>query len=984
MKLPDRAAVVAALRVRRNQLLLALLLLGIVFRIALPYVLRPIIVKQADQALVGRIALRDLDLSLLRGGVTLHGLEVYADELPAPGAPPAEPKPPLFETETLWAQISWLELLLKTIEVKDFELHAFVLRLDRLKDGLVLPKPTPSQEPEKPEPEPAKPSSWAFQADAVVLDKGEVVFRDFTVGQKEPQRFDLAIPNLVARKLALRFDPSGSAPGHVGLEADIGGGRIGFEADLQQKEAGPATHSNIVIADLPIGGVRVYLKMFGWSDLEGTLDASIDHRFETGGSHQISGGFSLSNVAVRVPGLDHPALTFRKLTVGLDQVDVVKQHAGVADVRLEGAHVVVDPKSKSLPLPVLEKPTKTAEEPEPPPPGAPPAPAPPARPWTWAVKRVQLQGAEVELLGGDKPLVLAADAEVKTIADPTVGASPVSLQVKEADGSLAVDGDLTLEPLGFHGKVGVKDFALAPLAARAPAPGADLLRGGKARADLEVILAGRGASAPKTSDLRVSGTLGLSDLALGKEGDKEFQAAWKDLAIQVREATVQPALGGDPAVPRAVAVSLQRITLAEPSAVLTRTAKGIVLPELAGAPEGEAPPPKTSPAPPAAAPDLKLKLDSLKLVKGKLALTDRTVSPFYEGQVERLDVNAVKCAWPPLAIDALVADLKGLHGAVLHVHGGREGSHARLRAELHSLPLKHFNPYIAQGGYSISDGDLSLELSSHFEPDTYDSNTDLTVQSLEVGGAEGEALFEQNFGIPLSMAIGLLKNPDGAITLSVPIAGDRGGARVGLGSLAAQAVRKALVGALASPLKLLGAGTKDGKVDLRPEPVEFQPGGVEPSESGSARVDQLAQLLSASPGISLVLHGGTATGDLRALKERALLAELEASTGFRALGNLGEIGVRRAVRLYLEATTKGEPASELTVDQSAWLEAKLSAQSLPDGALEALARQRADALRTKFVSDKGVDAQRISVGDSAPTGSIHVPGVAIEVGARHT
>src|SRR5882672_6581491 len=334
MQLPDRAAVLAALRVRRNQVLLAVLALLLAVRIALPYVLRPIIVEQTDKALVGRIVLRGLDLSLIRGGVTLHGFEVYADELPPPGSP-AEQKPPLFAAEKLWVQISWLELLRKTIDVEEFELDDFTVRLDRLKDGLVLPKPAPSKEPEPATPAPEEPSTWAFAADSLGLRKGAVVFRDYTVG-KEPQRFDLAIPNLAARKLALRFDPSGREPGHVELEAEVGGGKIGFVADLEQKQAGPATHSNIVLANLPIGGVRVYLKMFGWSELSGTLDASIDHRFETDGAHEISGVMSLSDVQVSVPKLDRPALAFQKLTVALDHVDVVKQHAAVSNVSLAG------------------------------------------------------------------------------------------------------------------------------------------------------------------------------------------------------------------------------------------------------------------------------------------------------------------------------------------------------------------------------------------------------------------------------------------------------------------------------------------------------------------------------------------------------------------------------------------------------------------------------------------------------------------------
>ena len=85
--------------------------------------------------------LADLDLSLLRGGVTLHGLEVHVDELPPPaaeGGPAPEAKPPLFAARRVWAQISWLALARKTIAIEEFEFEGFALRLDRLKvEGFV-------------------------------------------------------------------------------------------------------------------------------------------------------------------------------------------------------------------------------------------------------------------------------------------------------------------------------------------------------------------------------------------------------------------------------------------------------------------------------------------------------------------------------------------------------------------------------------------------------------------------------------------------------------------------------------------------------------------------------------------------------------------------------------------------------------------------------------------------------------------------------
>jgi len=145
---PIGGLLLRAVRRPRNRILLGLLLLGVIVRIALPYLLRPLIVSQADAALVGRIALADLDLSLIRGGVTLYGLELHTDELPPPapeGAATAEAKPALFEAKRLWTQISWLALLGKTIEIEEFELEGFVARLDRLKDGIVLPRPVPGE-----------------------------------------------------------------------------------------------------------------------------------------------------------------------------------------------------------------------------------------------------------------------------------------------------------------------------------------------------------------------------------------------------------------------------------------------------------------------------------------------------------------------------------------------------------------------------------------------------------------------------------------------------------------------------------------------------------------------------------------------------------------------------------------------------------------------------------------------------------------------
>ncbi len=979
MKPPDREDLLLALRPRRNRILLALLVLVLLVRIALPPVLRSVIVSQADAALVGRVELADVDLSLIRGGVTLNGVSVHVDERPST-------EPALFEAKRLWTQISWLALLTKTIEVEEFELDGFVVRLDRLKDGLLLPRPVPGEAAEaEQEVASSEPLGWSFAAEDVAFRDGQIHFRDETVGT-EPQRFDLAVKDLSAKQLELRIDPSGAEPGRLSIHAQVGEGSVGLDAQVTQHAAGPGGTSTITLANLPIDKVRVYLKMFGWSDLSGKLDASIEHRFEPGGTHQIGGVASLSEVAVRVPSLDRPALRFEKLKVALDVADVVKQNAAVSEVALVGARIVVDPKAKT---PVLALAPRANAEGEPvaePAPAAPPAePDAPATPWTWSVGKARLEGAIVELVGGAEPLPVGIDAEVSSISSAPGSRWPLHVKVSEGAGSLGVDGALAIEPIAFDGKLAISEFALAPLLSRIDAPAVGLVRSGVARADIDIALA---------SDLRIAGKLGVAGLDVGDEKTaKEFGVGWKDFELGIGEVTVPGVLGGgEAAVARKIGVKLDRVRLVEPSIKITRTAEGIVLPSFGGvavepALEDEAvaaaaaaePAEPTAPAPNAT--EIALEIASAQIDGARTQISDRSVTPFFSTRIERLDLRARGIRWPGPRVEKLAVAMLGLNGAKLDVSGAIIPGDSQLEAKLVRLPLAQFNPYVTPTGYGLAGGSLSLESTATVKRDVYKTSTDVVVSELEVGGSEGESLFQQNFGIPLSVALGLLKDLDGNITLAVPVDGDRGGVKVGLGSIVGQALRSALLGALASPLKLLGAVTADGKVKLAPDPIVFVPGDAVLTGDGAERIEQVAALLSASPGISLTLTGGISESDVRVLRERALLAELEATSGLRALGQMGEIGMRRAIRQHLQVKRAGTPPEALEPDEESWLETHVAEQKLDPAALATLAAARAAEVRGLLVRDHGIAAARLAIGAPTTEPPAAQPGVAIGLGA---
>src|SRR5512147_2248983 len=145
---------------------LAVLLLLIAVRVALPSVVRRVVVDRADRALVGRVEIDDVDLALLTGVFTLHGLRVYADEA-APAVPTTDASPttppragegrpgsaPVLSARRLTVDLGFLALLRKTIDVQRIELEDVAVSLDRGADGtLLLPAAVTTAEPE---PEPA-------------------------------------------------------------------------------------------------------------------------------------------------------------------------------------------------------------------------------------------------------------------------------------------------------------------------------------------------------------------------------------------------------------------------------------------------------------------------------------------------------------------------------------------------------------------------------------------------------------------------------------------------------------------------------------------------------------------------------------------------------------------------------------------------------------------------------------------------------------
>ena len=1005
---------------RWTRVVVVAVVLLVAIRIALPSIVRRVAIDQADKALVGRIELDDVDLALLTGGVTLHGLRVYANEAAqrdATAAPDAAPAPeagegppgfaPVFSAQRLTVGLGFLALLHKTIEVRGIELEHFAVSLDRAKDGvLVLPAPVPAEPP----PQPQEPSGWGVLIQRVMLRDGQLGFRDFAVGET-PQHLDVTLPTVDAANLALLITASGLEPGKMTLDAGIRDGTAHVEATIENLAGGPAVETHVVLTNLPIDEVRLYIPRVGWSALAGRLDSDVVHRFESNGAHTARGRVGLRDLAVRVADLDQPAIAWRSLGVEITGIDLVRQHAEIAGVTLEGMRVVTIPAGPE-PLPVLRGLLEAAKE------GTATAPAAveasTAKPWTWAVHTVLVKGAGIEARGGDGPVEVAIDGEIGPLESKPETHSTVKVAVAPASGgTLTVAGDLTLQPIGFDGTLRVDALALPPLTRPVATAPTRLLQSGVANLDLQ-IAAGATPKAPPDG-VRVAGTIGLGNLAVAGEDAKVFALRWKDLAIVLREAVAPGVLAAAATAAPPPTVALASVSLTRPELVATRTATGIALPAAIGgaapaAPDtapGSAPraapaaasraasrvAPKPTPAPARAgapasvakpAPEIQVRIDRLGIQKMSVDVTDQTVKPFYRSSLDPVDVAATDVRWPgPFARDVKLT-AKTVDGATLTMTGNVAPTDSQLVVKVDRLPLAPFNPYAAATGYSVAGGTAQLESTIKLGRGSYDTRSKLVFNKLAVGGSAGDSVFASQFGMPLSLALSLLTDMQGNIVFDLPIAGDEKGMSIGFGTIIANAVTRAILGAITSPLKLLGVVTHIGEKpeSVVPPPIVFEPGRPVLAAGEDRKLDQLRTLLGAAPALTLHLRGEASAEDRRWLQEQALRAKLADESGVvGSVRHIGERGPRKVALEALNARAEGK-AAEIPDEHKPWFEEQVARQEVPDAALHELAIARVKLVQADLEHQAGIAAERMTLDPTAAEDVKSRPVVAIGLGAE--
>jgi hypothetical protein len=571
-----------------------------------------------------------------------------------------------------------------------------------------------------------------------------------------------------------------------------------------------------------------------------------------------------------------------------------------------------------------------------------------------------------------------------------VRALSVTLDQLQLAGMLATEGVKNQGDLHLRGKLHVADPSVSVAGMKAPAASVRTIDLTLDEISAPALLARRGNDGAGVADpdIRVRGKLNLVEPRAAAANAKEFSVAAKSVDVGFEELLIPNPQRPKPGPMR---VRLRDVSIASPDVQVTRTKEGIVLPEFTGAPAGsrqapEAAAKKPSPATTAApgeTPSFDVSLAAFRLTRGRIAFTDRAVKPYYSGLISPLDIEVRQARFPPMSASRVRLNAAVAPGGTITVAGAINPSGGTIESKVDGLDLTPFNPYATTySPYGIGQGSLTVTTKADFSSDGYKTDNSIVLHDLDVTGAEGDTLFEQNFGIPLTVALALLKDMSGNITLDVPVSADKNGMKTGIATIVAGALRSALMGTLTSPLKLVGMAFGGGKAQASAPPqVTFRAGRPELTKESEQHVKQLATFVASRPGIGVTLVPVPSTQDVRWLREQALAAELGKPQGiWGALKNLGKGGQRDRIAKALAARANDEPG-ELDADDSKVLQEWLDRRPAPTAEqLQALTAARLAKIEHVLEADYGVEASRITRGEASAEATDAAPVVRLQIG----
>jgi hypothetical protein len=637
------------------------------------------------------------------------------------------------------------------------------------------------------------------------------------------------------------------------------------------------------------------------------------------------------------------------------------------------------------------------------------APAAPAASWSIALDQLDIQDASIE--AEDRSMNPAVKLHLGAIGltvqnFASSGSAPLKFDLHLGlgdSGKLQTQGTLTLSPLNSALDLSLSEFDLPVLQPYlSQSTQLTLYRG---RLGLKGHVAYVQTPAHGQPQLQLALAVDVTNLATRDNLTNEDLVSWRSLRLEGLRYQMSPD-----------ALNIERVLAIAPYGRVIIGAKGginvadIMRPSQAqlaadaAAPAVEAklkPKPKSHalrassgekiaevPAATAAKPpSMPVRIARIEIQDGTADFTDHSVTPNFSTAIYGLKGSITGLSSDPASRAAVTLDGSVDRYAPVSIKGQvnvlSAAAYTDITMSFSNIELPTFNPYAGKfAGYNIAQGKLSTEFKYHVENRKLDAKHHIVLDQLEFGEATES---KQAVPLPIKLAVSLLKDRNGVITLDLPVGGSLDDPTFHLGPLIWKffvgLMTKIVTAPFAAIGALFGGGPELSYLDF--------PAGI--ATLNPAQIEKLSKLSSAlveRPQLKLDIPLHTQGDDDDAALERAGLADaLQAATaapaagsdkraraakpsppagapapGSTAAGRVPGLAALYRVRFHTEPQYPPETAggTDPDADRAAWLEAQLLPQFAPSAtARDALSQARAQAVQAAVLANAELKPERV-------------------------
>ena len=940
--------------------------------VLLPYLIKAHGIPAMAEQVKHPVVLREAAFNPFTLALRLNGLEVREQDQTA-----------ILGFEELFVNLRATTLFLQKVAFDEIRLVMPFVAAKVNREGklnlmsLVPPSDEAPQPPAQPTSEPKK--MMPVKIDLLEIGQGIIEYRDDS--KARPVVIDVVPFEIVLRNFST-VHAEGGESAHA-FTAEIGKGeKISWEGTifLEPVESdGRVNLSGIKLKTL----YQAVHDLFQFDIPQGTLGLSASYHFDLRGQAPQAtvknGHVSIQDLAIVERGGLEPVVSIPAFNVEGIHLDLQKQTIDVAKVHSSDARFEawMDPGGainyQTLFTPVGENEASNKS------PTAQAKPEKALKPWTIAVDEVALRNYRAAF--EDRTLsrpghvdVSAMNLTVKDVQIPFKKPLPVDLALKlNETGTIGVQGKVTVEPLIADAELKLEHIEIQPFQ-----PYFDRFLNADVQ-DGAIDLRGSVHFAkehPNEPMLRFQGDLAVNQLVVVDRKEFDNVLTWKRLAVNRVGLDVEP-----------TAVKIAEVVWQEPSVQMVVEADGqLNLSHLAASPPpgDQAASPKeleTEKSHAKPAEPVPVTIEQVKLVKLAARFQDLSIEPNvkaslteFGGTIKGLSSKQLKKA------DVNLSGKVG-RAAPLKIVGKinplSEDAFTDLIITLGGMDLTPAGPYSGKyAGYGLSKGKLSLDLKYKVSQKVLEAENLVHVDQLTFGDKTNSP---DATSLPVPLIVGLLKDRKGVIEVDMPIRGNLNDPDFKYGKVVISTLLNLLGKVVASPFALMGKlvpGGGGNEEDL--QFIEFPPGSADLLESEAHKLEVLEKALDERAGLRLDIKGTTdATRDVTVLQTMKLRSQLFAMSGGKK-PDQEELSPKEEQRLVEKLYAKlpapdpsvipAEPAQPTVEGMKRKIAAAIQ---ISPSELEALAHQRAEAIRGHLLEGGKLTEERVALLDTGSAESGH-------------